>query len=190
MRDGDRVLDIGSGHLPFPLATHLAEFAIDDDQYGRAGQAFQRVDGKPVFECSVEAMPFADKSFDFVYCSHVLEHADDPAKACRELMRVGKRGYIESPNRGKDLWLHSARISNHRWAVESFNDSLIFSEYSADDLSGFDCDILLQMHCAPQTKREKAFAALIYLKATQVNAMLLWEDSFAFEVRRLSDRRE
>jgi len=38
------------------------------------------------------AMPFPDKSFDFVYCAHVLEHVDDPIRACREIMRVGKRG--------------------------------------------------------------------------------------------------
>ena len=28
IRPSDKVLDIGSGHLPFPLATHLGEFAI------------------------------------------------------------------------------------------------------------------------------------------------------------------
>lgn len=60
---------------------------------------------------------FRDKEFDFVYCSHVLEHVRDPAKACAELMRIGKRGFIETPTRGKDLWLGTAAVSNHRWAV-------------------------------------------------------------------------
>ncbi len=50
--------------------------------------------------------------------------------------------------------------------------------------SGLESDILLSMHCGPQTKREKAFAALIYLKADKVNTMVLWDTEFQFEVRR------
>ena len=38
------------------------------------------------------------------------------------------------------------------------------------------------MHVAPQTAREKAFSALIYLKADKINTMLLWEDSFEFKI--------
>jgi hypothetical protein len=33
----DKVLDVGSGNIPFPLATHLADLSPDDDHYGRAG---------------------------------------------------------------------------------------------------------------------------------------------------------
>jgi SAM-dependent methyltransferase len=181
---GAKVLDIGSGHLPFAFATHLADLSLDDGRIGRAGAEFKVIDGKEVHECSVEALPFADKSFDFVYCSHVLEHVGSPEKACRELMRVGRRGYIETPNRGKDLWLHTARISNHRWAVEWINDTLEFTDYSASDLVGLSSDVLMQMHCAPQTDREKALSALIYLKAHHMNTMVAWEESFAFQVRR------
>lgn len=181
---GARVLDIGSGHLPFPFATHLADLSLGDDQVGRAGARFKVVDGKEHHECSVEDLPFPDQSFDFIYCSHVLEHTGDPARACRELMRVGRRGYIETPTRGKDLWLHTARISNHRWAVEWVHDTLVFSEYGPEDLEGFSSDLVMQMHCAPQTQREKALSALIYLKAPLVNTMVAWEGSFRFEVRR------
>ena len=182
---GDKVLDIGSGHLPFPFATHLADLALSDGRVGRAGVPFRHLDGKPVYECGVEKMPFTDKEFDFVYCSHVLEHATDPEEACRELMRVARRGYIETPTRGKDLWLDTAKISNHRWAVEWSHDTLVFTEYTPEEVDGLRSDILLNMHCAPQTEREKAFSALIYLKAHLVNTMVYWEDSFKFEVRRL-----
>lgn len=37
-------------------------------------------------------LPFADASFDVVFCNHVLEHIPDDAKAMRELYRVLKRG--------------------------------------------------------------------------------------------------
>jgi ubiquinone/menaquinone biosynthesis C-methylase UbiE/MoaA/NifB/PqqE/SkfB family radical SAM enzyme len=180
----DKVLDVGSGHLPFPFATHLADIALDDDKIGRAGVPFRRLDGKPVYECSVENMPFADKEFDFVYCSHVLEHVSDPVKACKELMRVGRRGYIETPAPGKDMWLNTAAMSNHRWKVELDKDTLVFREYAPEDICGFNSNILLDMHCSPQTIREKAFSALINLRADLVNTMFYWENEFQVEVYR------
>lgn len=36
----------------------------------------------------ITAMPFPDASFDFVWCSHVLEHVPDDRKAMREIARV------------------------------------------------------------------------------------------------------
>jgi len=184
IRPGDKVLDVGSGHLPFPFATHLTDISLQDGSIGRAGTPFKFQDGKPVFECDIEQMPFGDREFDFVYCSHVLEHVNDPEQACREIMRVGKRGYIETPSKGKDVWLDMTRTSNHRWWVECFDETLIFTEIPPQDAGGFGCDILLNMHCAPQTQREKAFSALIYLKAPVVNTMMSWEGSFRVEVRR------
>lgn len=182
----DKVLDIGSGHDPFPFATHLADFAPDDDAYGRNGIACKQIDGKDFYACNIENMPFEDKEFDFVYCSHVLEHTDNPEKACSELMRVAKRGYIETPSRGKDLFLNTPRVSNHNWSVSNVNGKLIFDQYSEADKDGINNGILMDMHCAPQTEREKAFSALLWLKSLAVNTVLYWEDEFDFEVRRIS----
>ncbi len=41
--------------------------------------------------CQGDCLPFADKSFDFVISSHVLEHFYDPIKAIREWVRVSRR---------------------------------------------------------------------------------------------------
>lgn len=182
INQGDKVLDIGSGNVPFPFATHLADFAINDNHYGRAGVPFKYLEGKPVFECNVEHMPFKDKEFDFVYCSHVLEHVQSPSQACEELMRIAKKGYIETPTRCKDLWLNTAKKSNHKWTVKNKNDVLIFTEYSPDELEGLNCDILLNINCSPQSRIEKGFTALLNLKADVVNTMLLWENSFRYKV--------
>ena len=183
VKPGDKVLDMGSGHIPFPHATHLADISISNDNIGRAGNLFKYQGDKPVFECSIENTPFSNKEFDFVYCSHVLEHVSNPETACRELMRIGRRGYIECPTRGKDTFFATAKISNHHWAVECLNGVLIFTEYSEREKKGIECDILLTMNCSPQNMREKAIAGLGIIKASELNIMLLWEDSFPYEVR-------
>ena len=128
-------------------------------------------------------MPFEDKEFDFIYCSHVLEHAEHPEKACLEIMRVAKRGYIEAPTKGKDIFLNSTKISNHIYWIEAINGKLIFTEYTPDEIEGLQCSILMSMHTSPQTEREKAFSALIYLKPQLFNTMFLWEEKFDFEIR-------
>jgi len=43
-------------------------------------------------------MQFKDKAFDFVIASHILEHMADPETFLKELQRIGKAGYIETPN--------------------------------------------------------------------------------------------
>ena len=45
-------------------------------------------------------LPFVDGHFDFILCSHVLEHIDDDLRAMREIARVmkdGGWGLIQSP---------------------------------------------------------------------------------------------
>lgn len=189
IQPGWKVLDVGSGNDPFPAATHLADLTVNDDRLGRAGASFKQLQGRPVYECNIEAMPFSDKEFDFVFCSHVLEHVGDPEKACRELMRVGKRGYIETPTPGKDLFFDYAKVSNHKWSVERIGDRLVFTEYDCRQIEGLSCNLLNQFLDNPQSDREKAFSALMFLKADRINTMLLWHDRFEFEVRRLVSAR-
>lgn len=129
---GESVLDIGSGNHPFSLATHLADLKPDDN-FDRGGTELVR-DERPFFTINIEAMPFQDKEFDFVYCSHVLEHVDDPIAACREIMRIGKRGYIETPTRASDMLYNFSRL--HRWHVAKAENTLIFVEYSERERQG------------------------------------------------------
>ncbi|MFH1547351.1 MAG: class I SAM-dependent methyltransferase, partial [bacterium] len=126
-KKGDKVLDIGSGHDPFPLATHLADFYEEETSH-RSGKLVK--DGRPFVRCSVEKMPFKNKEFDFVYCSHVLEHAKDPAKACDEIMRIGRRGYIETPTRSSDILFNIERGEKHHlWHITAVGNCLIFIEW-------------------------------------------------------------
>jgi len=132
IRPGDKVLDVGCGSRPFMLATHLADVSFNDNS-ARFDLPIPLL-GRPFFECSVEKMPFGDREFDFVYCSHVLEHVRDPAQACREIMRVGKRGYIECPRSWVEYVFESV---DHKWLVDHERNCLIFREKLDEERKDF-----------------------------------------------------
>jgi hypothetical protein len=122
------VLDVGSGGWPFKRADHLADRYPDETTH--RVEAIAR-DQRPFFEADLEKLPFQDKSYDFVFCSHVLEHLDQPGQAMRELMRVGHRGYIEVPTRLSDIMFNFTRLPNHhRWHGLRLGDTLAMIEWN------------------------------------------------------------
>jgi len=49
--------------------------------------------------CDACNLPFRDKTFDKVFCSHVLEHLVNPIKALKEILRVSNRyAFVEVPH--------------------------------------------------------------------------------------------
>ncbi|MES2274226.1 MAG: methyltransferase domain-containing protein, partial [Chlamydiota bacterium] len=80
-----KILEIGPGRTPFPRATHFIDHIC-------TGPNVVKLD-----ICN-ERFPFADGEFDFVYARHVLEDVQNPVAAFKELVRVGKKGYIETPS--------------------------------------------------------------------------------------------
>ena len=92
-----RVLEIGPGHNPFAGVTHLLERNIADGRE-RGGHALVVPTAAKLILGEATVLPFAADSFDFVYASHILEHVESPEAACREIMRVGRAGYIETPS--------------------------------------------------------------------------------------------
>jgi SAM-dependent methyltransferase len=48
--------------------------------------------GPAMAKVDITDMPFEDRSFDVLYCSHVLEHVPDDRRALRECYRVLKSG--------------------------------------------------------------------------------------------------
>jgi len=89
------VLDVGSGGRPYPRSDVLFDRLTGAEH--RCGEAMM-IDGRPVAFGDAKKMPFKDKAFDFVIASHILEHISDPAVFIKEMQRVGKAGYIETPN--------------------------------------------------------------------------------------------
>jgi SAM-dependent methyltransferase len=41
-------------------------------------------------QCDIQQMPFIDKQFDIIICSHVLEHIKDDKQALKEMKRITK----------------------------------------------------------------------------------------------------
>ncbi len=99
IKESDRVLEIGPGGSPHPRADVFLEhrFDTEEEEASQRGHAAKPRLEKPVVYYSGDQFPFKDNEFDYVICSHVLEHVPNPAKFISELTRVGKKGYLEFP---------------------------------------------------------------------------------------------
>jgi SAM-dependent methyltransferase len=173
------VVDIGGGHYPFPLATVLSDLYFDDSPH-RTDNLVR--DHRPLLKLDIHDLPFSDKSIDFVYCSHVLEHVTDPLRACVEIMRVGKKGYIETPTFGKDSLFGWAASVGHKWHVTAIDNTIVFFEYTERQKKGIDSpswrDLMFADYFHPL---QEAFC----VNQDIFNTMLMWSGAFKVFVFRL-----
>lgn len=75
------ILDLGAGNLDYKprLAAHASRYVAMDSERAH-----------PELDCigDGEALPFAANSFDFIFCSQVLEHTPHPWRMVAEMGRV------------------------------------------------------------------------------------------------------
>lgn len=125
---GDRVLEVGSGAKPHKKSTVLCDkFLHDDSQRGGQkiflGKLFVLADG--------EHLPFKNKSFDYSICAHILEHVENPINLAKELERVSKRGYIETPS---IVWEKMQPFrKHHKWLIFETEHSLVLTRNTLYD---------------------------------------------------------
>lgn len=127
----DIVLEIGSGNNPNPRSNILCDLYVNNNSQ-RAG-SFNIVIDRPFVICDAYRLPFKNKSFDYVICSHLLEHLRDPKKFIKELVRVGKGGYIEVPN------IYGERLFGwnfHLWYCELDNGTLFLTRKNTGERFG------------------------------------------------------
>jgi SAM-dependent methyltransferase len=112
------VLEVGSGGSPYFRANVLIDAYVETRE--RHWAPF--ITDRPSVLGMGEALPFKDKSFDFVIASHVLEHSADPESFLRELQRVAKAGYIETPDafmeRINPYWDHRSEVTVRNEVLE------------------------------------------------------------------------
>lgn len=170
IRPGERVLDIGGGHAPLPEATVVVEYNLTSD-HDRDGQSVA-LDSRFV-EGDAQALPFPDQDFDFAYASHVFEHVREPALACSEMIRVARRGFIETPRKMTELF---AGYPSHRWLVDVVNGVLTFERRWFVE-SPFQNGFLAHVHNYDGV-REQALVDFRNLCCVQFP----WQKSFRFDV--------
>jgi len=113
----DRVLEVGGGHRPHPRANVVVDKYTDNNFHRNSDIKVLR--NQTFLEADGESLPFKNKEFDYVICSHVLEHVENPEKFLAEQFRVAKSGYIETPSLlGEMLY---ARES-HKWIIQEIYD--------------------------------------------------------------------
>lgn len=170
IRRGDTVVDIGGGHSPLPEATVVVEYDLTSG-HDRDGQP-AALDSRYV-EGDAHALPFPDGAFDFAYSSHVFEHLREPAQACREMMRVAQRGYIETPRKMTELW---AGYPSHRWLVDVEDGVLTFERRWFIE-SPFHNGLLAHVHNFKDAREQ----ALIHFR-NLCCVQFAWDRRFDFKV--------
>ncbi len=140
IQPNDSVLDVGGGIKPLNRANYVLDF-LPWEQRGKLEPWFQEVWPTSYFTpetwvqwdiCSRNPWPFKDKQFDFVLCKGTLEDLRDPAWVCHEMMRVAKRGYLETPHRILESLpgIERSRYcghSHHHWLCELTKEGIEFT---------------------------------------------------------------
>jgi SAM-dependent methyltransferase len=171
IKSGEKVLDVGGGAHPFQRADVVTEPYLNYPAHRSGIKVAANVQYR---ECFAEDLPFNDKEFDFVVARQVLEHVNDPAAACRELIRVGKRGFVETPQRNYELLL--GPNPSHQWLVSLSNDALYFErrQFIRHPFRHLGLSIV-------PSSPEGQFL-LHYEFKNLTNVQLYWEDNFEFQV--------
>lgn len=102
IRPQDKVLEIGPGSSPHPRSDAFLEldFGTRQDKILQRGGVPKEANfgNRPVHYYDGGEFPFGVNQFDYVICSHVIEHVAEPMSFLNEVFRVGAgRGYLEYP---------------------------------------------------------------------------------------------
>ncbi|MEA3353772.1 MAG: methyltransferase domain-containing protein [Campylobacterota bacterium] len=99
----DIILEVGPGAYPYYRSdVYIDKFDPNEDvaleQFG--GKRLENSKNIPHYVTKDGTFAFKDKAFNYVICSHVLEHVPQSQidLLMNEMQRVSKRGYIEFPS--------------------------------------------------------------------------------------------
>ena len=151
-----KIVDLGGGSNAWSQANTILDIKDHSSLYP----------GKRFVQSDASKTPFEDKEFDFVIASHVTEHVDDMEVYMSELMRIGKRGYIEVPTPLFDN-LVFGNFEEHKWW-------LYFDDITSELLYTKKKTKLLEAWYPSQLKNLEPY----FLDQMQMS--FLWEDSIEY----------
>lgn len=163
LTENDRILDLGGGKgrhfasvFPFRKNVWIGCHSQENLHFASEKYGFNTV----LLDGCDDRLPFEDKAFDVVFCSSVIEHVTGPKdeavglfktdgarfvtqalphqeRFAREIQRIAKRYYVQTPNRLFPFEMHSwlpglgylpthwqwqvLRVSNHFWPQREEN---------------------------------------------------------------------
>ncbi|AJY69266.1 glycosyltransferase [Geobacter sulfurreducens] len=211
VRSSRNVVDLGCGNCPIEGATVGVDFYLEPKEraLGQGAridlEAFRRRNIRFVNQSIDKPLPFADKEFDFAYSHHVFEHLDDPATACREVMRIARAGAIVTPSPFAELMFGRPY---HRWLVMDRGRTLYFfrkrpeedrpfgnspernsaGELLTDDMTN-PFDMVLndggwyqEPFCATTQRLSEKIRTYWYGHSPVMETIFLWRDGFDFKI--------
>ena len=134
----EKILEIGPGEKPFSLANHYVDNVERENSF--------------ILDIDTDKFDLPDQHFDFTYCRHVFEDIQNPDFAFKELKRVSKQGYIETPSplveciRGVDYTSNGRGYIHHRYIIWNEDNKIHFlPKFPIIELLEFDDDALLKL---------------------------------------------
>ena len=171
-----KLLDIGGWYAPCKQATHMVDIMPFETMNvaGAYGYGALRITREHYVQRDLGEMtrlPFRDQEFDFVVCRHTLEDIKDPITTCREMMRVAKAGYLETPHR---LYESTKGVERHWWCGHYHHRWLVEIDQPTKTVT-----FQFKPHNIHSSRR---FSFRCYpwqkVRDEYKNTSLLWEDGF------------
>lgn len=173
------VIEIGGGANPCERSNVITNYRQAENQ---RDAKIKKVPGARMVDCDVQNMKgtFKDDEFDYSLCVQVLEHVEDPIAACEEIMRISKRGYIETPS---ILCEQLIGWEFHRWFVridEANPNKLTFIKKEDIHFARLD-NFFHDMFYKPN-RNMKQFKRLFFEYSRLFLVRFSWDTSFDVEV--------
>jgi ubiquinone/menaquinone biosynthesis C-methylase UbiE len=132
----DRVLEVGPGGTPHSRSDVFLEMTHKDEETAtlQRGSSKRLTTFKKIVYYDGGMFPFADGEFDYVICSHVLEHVQNIEYFLSELFRVAPKGYLEYPT---IYYEYLYNFSVHLNLLKIRNKNLLYLEKSSTPLFDF-----------------------------------------------------
>jgi hypothetical protein len=188
IQEPDTVLDLGvtsdrtyshSNYLEswYPHKNRITASGIDDASFleeMHPGLRFVAADGR--------SLPFADREFDYVHSSAVLEHVgsrERQADFLREVWRVARKGiFVTTPNRWFPVEFHTVMPLAHWLPPAAFRKLC-----KMRGLEFFACEDNLNLLSAPQLRRVAAEAGIESFRVTSLT-LAGWPSNLLLSARR------